>query len=78
MNNTVISWYNGYKGREYPLVFRFAGREERTEQLLSEKLIEEKGTHNRIRAFLVKTAEGQFFEILVGDAVEIKPQNPPH
>jgi hypothetical protein len=78
MEDSILSWYSGYKGREYPLVFRFAGKQERTEELLSEKLIEEKGTRRQIRAFLVKTAEGQLFEILVGKTVEIKPQITSH
>ncbi len=72
MDNGVISWYCGYTGREYPLIFRYAKREYHTEGLLSEKLIEEQGTKRRIRAFLIRTTEGELFEIIDGEEVEIR------
>ncbi len=77
MIHTIISWYSGHRGSEYPLVFCFAGKEFRTKKLLSEKLIEEKGTQRRKRAFLIRTDEGQLFEILVGETVEIRQKIPP-
>jgi hypothetical protein len=76
MDNTIDSWYAGRKGNEYPLIFHFAGKEERTEEVLFEKRIEEWGTRKRIRAFIVRTAEGKLFEILAGDKVEIKQLHP--
>lgn len=76
MEDRIIEWYCGHRGNEYPLVFIFAGKEERTGQLISEKLIEERGTRKRIRAFLIKTTGGKLFEIFVGDKVEIKPEIP--
>jgi hypothetical protein len=76
MERAVISWYSGYTGREYPLIFRYAGREYHTERLLSEKLIEAQGTKQRIRAFLIRTTEGELFEIIDGEEVEIRLHMP--
>lgn len=76
MDSAIITWYSGYTGREYPLIFRYRNREYRTERLIAEKLIEEEGTSRRFRTFLVRTAEGCLFEIADGEEVEIKPQYP--
>jgi hypothetical protein len=73
----IISWYSGCRGREYPLVFRFQGKEKRTCELVSMKIIEEMGTCDRTRAFLIRTLKGELFEILVGVAVQISPHIPP-
>lgn len=78
MGDTIRSWYSGRKGREYPLTFRCAGKEERTAEVISEKLIEEAGTRSRVRAFLVRTAEGDHFEIFAGETVTIRSPITPH
>lgn len=77
MDHKIICWHSGYKGQEFPLIFYFEDQEMKTEELVEERLIEDCGTRERIRAFLVRTGDGQFFDIMVGSVVQIKRRIPP-
>jgi len=78
MSDKIISWYSGYKGNEYPIVFLFHGKEKRVKRLLGTKLIEYEKTKERKREFVVETAAFEMYNIIVGEGkcviIKVSPQ----
>jgi len=67
----IISWYSGYKGRQYPKVFSFKGHLMKTKLLKETEFIEERATGEREMKFTVQTETGEIFQILVGKETQI-------
>jgi hypothetical protein len=72
MTDKIISWYNGYKGEEYPLVFLYRGKEKKVKRLVESKYTEDAGTKKRKREFLVETEQGTRFDIIVGEKITVE------
>ena len=71
MNEKILSWYSGYKAKEYPLVFSFKGTLIKTKLLKETELIEDEKTGERKMKFTVLTESGGLFHILVGEEIQI-------
>lgn len=72
MIDKITSWYNGYKGEEYPLSFLHQGQEKKVKRLIEMKLVEEEKTKIRHQEFLVETEYGEFYLITRGEETKIK------
>ena len=72
MCDTIISWYSGYKGEEYPHIFLFRGEKKSVQEVVERRIIEDSMTKERKREYVVVTEDNALFRILVGNVIEIK------
>jgi hypothetical protein len=72
MRDSIISWYSGHRGEEYPLVFLHRGEEKRVEKVLEMRVIEDRTTAERRREFTVLTEDRIQYHILVNGEIVIE------